>query len=74
MKKTISYLLPFALFASILVGCSDDDSKGDNYNANYLPSIDASNLPAGNQPMTMFEDDEKIRYKFLFILQLDLQM
>lgn len=58
MKKTISYLLPFALFASILVGCSDDDSKGDNYNANYLPSIDASNLPAGNQPMTMFEDDE----------------
>lgn len=58
MKKTISYLLPFVLFASILVGCSDDDSKGDGYQASYLPVIDATNLPAGNKPMTMFEDDE----------------
>lgn len=45
MRKTISYFLPFAIFASILIGCSDDDSKGDDYKANYLPSIDASNLP-----------------------------
>ena len=58
MRKTISYFLPFAIFASILIGCSDDDSKGDDYKANYLPSIDASNLPKENRPMTMFEDDE----------------
>lgn len=58
MRKTISYFLPLALFASILIGCSDDDSKGDNYQANYLASIDATTLPAGNKPMTMFEDAE----------------
>ena len=58
MRKTISYFLPLALFATILIGCSDDDSKGDNYKPNYLASIDATNLPVGNRPMTMFEDDE----------------
>ncbi|WP_316633502.1 hypothetical protein [uncultured Flavobacterium sp.] len=58
MRKTISYVLPFALFASLLVGCSDDDSKGDNYKAEYLASIDATNLPKENRPMTMFEDNE----------------
>ena len=58
MKKRLSYLLPFVLFAGILIGCSDDDSKGDPYKADYLPSIDASNLPVGNSPMTMFEDNE----------------
>lgn len=58
MRKTISYFLPLALFASLLIGCSDDDSKGDSYQANYLASIDATNLPPENHPMTMFEDDE----------------
>ncbi len=58
MRKTISYFLPLALFASLLTSCSDDDSKGENYQANYLASIDATTLPAGNKPMTMFEDAE----------------
>lgn len=58
MRKPISWFLPFVIFASLLIGCSDDDSKGENYKANYLPSIDATNLPIGNRPMTMFEDDE----------------
>jgi hypothetical protein len=58
MRKTISYFMPLALFVSLLTGCSDDDSKGDNYKANYLASIDATNLPKENRPMTMFADDE----------------
>ncbi|RKR11578.1 hypothetical protein C8C83_3318 [Flavobacterium sp. 90] len=57
MRKTISYFFSFVLFAGILVGCSDD-SKDENYKAEYLSSIDATNLPAGNKPMTMFEDAE----------------
>ncbi|WP_428228671.1 hypothetical protein [Flavobacterium sp.] len=58
MRKTISYFLPLALFATVLFSCSDDDSKGDNYNPNYLTVIDATALPKENRPMTMFEDDE----------------
>jgi hypothetical protein len=57
MRKPISYFLSFVLFAGILVGCSED-SKDENYQANYLASIDATTLPAGNKPMTMFEDAE----------------
>ncbi|TPG42007.1 hypothetical protein [Flavobacterium pectinovorum] len=57
MRKPISYFLSCALFAGVLVGCSDD-SKDENYNPTYLSSIDATNLPAGNKPMTMFEDGE----------------
>jgi len=57
MRKPISYFLSFALFAGVLIGCSDD-SKDENYNPTYLSSIDATNLPAGNKPMTMFEDGE----------------
>lgn len=58
MRKPISWFFPFVLLASIILGCSDDDSKGENYKANYLPTIDATNLPVSNSPMTMFEDDE----------------
>lgn len=58
MRKPISYFLSFALFGGVLIGCSDDDSKDENYSANYLSSIDATKLPAGNKPMTMFEDNE----------------
>ena len=58
MRKPISYFLPFVFFAGILFGCSDDDSKGDSYKANYLPAIDASTLPPENRPMIMFEDTE----------------
>ncbi|MCV9928849.1 hypothetical protein OIU83_14350 [Flavobacterium sp. LS1R49] len=52
------------LFASLLItgfliftSCNDDD-QSTAYNASYLPSIDATNLPIGNRSMTMFEDDE----------------
>ena len=58
MRKPISYFLSFVFFAGILFGCSDDDSKGDSYKANYLPAIDATALPQENRPMTMFEDNE----------------
>jgi len=58
MRKTISYFLPLALFAGVLFSCSDDDSKGDNYDPNYLAVIDATALPKENRPMTMFDDDE----------------
>ncbi|WP_124019347.1 hypothetical protein [Flavobacterium sp. A45] len=33
--------------------CEDNDEK-----ANYILSLDATNLPPGNKPMTMFEDTE----------------
>lgn len=58
MRKTLSYFLPFAIFATLLLGCSDDDSKGDSYKPNYLTSIDATALPPENRPITMFADDE----------------
>ncbi|PTS92227.1 hypothetical protein DBR27_19855, partial [Flavobacterium sp. HMWF030] len=58
MRKPISWFFPFVVLASIILGCSDDDSQGENYKANYLPTIDATNLPVGNSPMTMFEDNE----------------
>lgn len=58
MKKILSYVFPFVILASVIVGCSDDDSKGDGYKPNYLAIIDATNLPAENKPMTMFQDDE----------------
>lgn len=58
----------FKLFRGLSIGvlCSylllnsscgkDDDTL--TYNDNFLTSIDATNLPPGNHPMTMFEDDE----------------
>ena len=59
MKKTTSYFfLTFIILAAILVGCNKEDSKDENYKANYLSTIDATNLPKENAPMTMFEDDE----------------
>jgi hypothetical protein len=58
MKKRISYLLSFVVFAGIIASCSDDDTNGGNYKGEYLPVIDASNLPAGNRAFTMFEDNE----------------
>lgn len=57
MKKSIYYFLPLITFASLIIGCSDDDSKGDS-SGNYLAAIDATTLPAENHPMTMFEDAE----------------
>lgn len=40
-----------------LSGC-DNETQFGNYAPNYLPSIDATNLPTANKPMNMFEDDE----------------
>jgi len=57
MKKNFHYFL-LALSAGMLFSCSDHETEGDPYQPNYLPSIDASALPAGNRPMTMFEDNE----------------
>lgn len=54
MRKKTHYIV-LALLSSIIFGCSDD---GDSYKPNYLPSIDATALPAENHPMTMFADDE----------------
>jgi hypothetical protein len=52
------------LFASLLIfgvliftSCNDED-QSTAYEAKYLPSIDATNLPIGNHAMTMFDDDE----------------
>jgi hypothetical protein len=58
MKKNNFYFLLFALLISMFFGCSDDETQYINYEPNYLSSIDATNLPVGNRPMTMFEDDE----------------
>nr|WP_315196438.1 hypothetical protein [uncultured Flavobacterium sp.] len=41
----------------VLTSC-DNETQYTNYEPNYLSSIDATNLPIGNKPMTMFEDDE----------------
>lgn len=57
MKKKFHYFL-LALSAGMLFSCSDHETEGDPYQPNYLPSIDASALPSGNRPMTMFEDNE----------------
>lgn len=57
MKKSFHYFL-LALSAGMLFSCSDHETEGDPYQPNYLPSIDASALPTGNRPMTMFEDNE----------------
>lgn len=54
MRKKAHYFV-LVIFSSILFGCNDDP---DSYKPNYLPSIDATALPAENHPMTMFEDDE----------------
>lgn len=52
------YFFVLTLLASITIGCSHDENQGSAYQPNYLPSLDATNLPVGNRPITMFEDDE----------------
>ncbi|WP_432222196.1 hypothetical protein ACRASX_01605 [Flavobacterium sp. TMP13] len=57
--KRNKWLVLNLLLANILLFSScDDNSNETNYNANYVAIIDASNLPAGNHAMTMFEDGE----------------
>ncbi|OOG72252.1 hypothetical protein [Flavobacterium sp. A45] len=58
MKKNNYFFALFALLAGITFGCSDQETERDLYQPNYQASIDASELPKGNRPMTMFEDDE----------------
>jgi hypothetical protein len=60
MKRNNFYFLFFALLISIFFGCTDNETQYTNYEPNYLPSIDAANLPIGNRAMTMFEDKESI--------------
>lgn len=57
MKKTYYFFPVLAVLASITFACSDKED-GENYKSNYLPSIDAATLPAGNRAFTMFEDAE----------------
>lgn len=40
-----------------MVGCSDHEEDAV-YDPHYLSSIDATKLPKGNRPITMFEDSE----------------
>lgn len=58
MKKNKYYFIVFAILASIVTSCSDNEDEGQTYQPNYLASIDATNLPLANRAMTMFEDDE----------------
>ena len=58
MKKNKYHFVLYALLISTIFGCSDKDSEVESYKPNYLASLDATNLPAGNRSMTMFEDDE----------------
>lgn len=57
--NTKKWLILNLLFAHFMIVTScDNESKFSSYNANYLPSIDATNLPLENRPMTLFEDNE----------------
>ncbi|AYN04565.1 hypothetical protein [Flavobacterium sp. 140616W15] len=53
------WLYASLLLTGFLISTScDKDDQSTAYEANYLPSIDATNLQPGNRAMTMFEDDE----------------
>jgi hypothetical protein len=53
------WLFVYLLITTFLTLTScDNETQYTNYEPHYLASIDATNLPIGNRPMTMFEDDE----------------
>lgn len=56
IKKWFFVYLPFTTFV-MLTSC-DNETQYTTYKPNYLSSIDATNLPTGNRPMTMFKDAE----------------
>ena len=59
IKNTQKWLFSIVLLANFFVITSCEDGDDDtNYQPNYLASIDATNLPSENKPMTMFEDAE----------------
>lgn len=57
MKKRHFYFVLLPLLAVMTFGCSDE-LENDKYKPHYLSAIDAANLPLGNRPITMFEDNE----------------
>ncbi|TDO96163.1 hypothetical protein [Flavobacterium sp. 245] len=56
MKNIYFYFLVFTICSCLFIRCSDNDSSDDK--PNYQVAMDADNLPKGNEPITMFEDDE----------------
>ncbi|WP_414000279.1 hypothetical protein ACMDB5_06930 [Flavobacterium sp. W1B] len=58
-QKTKKWLFINLLLTNFLVLIScDNETKYTSYKPNYLSSIDATNLPLENRPITMFEDSE----------------
>lgn len=60
MKQIITKALFFTVSILFFTSCEkeEEEVKYKGYEPKYLPSIDASNLPSGNKPIIMFEDDE----------------
>ncbi|TDO94904.1 hypothetical protein [Flavobacterium sp. 245] len=56
MGKNIFYFLFLVLCMSLFIRCTNKDTSEEK--ANYDKQINAADLPKGNRPMTMFEDDE----------------
>lgn len=52
------FLINLLLTCFLFLASCDNETKIENYKPNYALSLDATNLPAGNRPMTMFEDAE----------------
>ncbi|MBF7092421.1 hypothetical protein IUY40_12830 [Flavobacterium sp. ALJ2] len=52
------YFASLLIFGFLVFTSCDHEDQSTAYDAKYLPSIDATNLPIGNHAMTMFEDDE----------------
>lgn len=53
-----AFFISCFIFLFIALSSCENEIKYIDYVPNYLPSIDAGNLPVGNKPMTMFEDNE----------------
>jgi hypothetical protein len=55
---TRGLFLNLLLTSLLILSSCDSETQSTKYDANYLPSIDATKLPPENRPMTMFEDTE----------------
>ncbi|CAN1525140.1 hypothetical protein MCETHM1_01206 [Flavobacteriaceae bacterium] len=51
-------VLNLLLIGFLFLTSCENETQYSNYSPNYLASIDATILPTGNRPMTMFEDAE----------------
>src|SRR6187402_664074 len=60
MTPNIKRLLLFKLLLAnfIILSSCENETQIIDYEPNYASSLDATNLPAGNRSMTMFDDDE----------------